>query len=296
MKTFGLIAATLVLGLAMGVNDAEAGKRLGGGSSMGMQRQAVSPAKNTQNATPAQQPAAPHQAAAPANAAQPAAQPRSSWMGPLAGLAAGFGLAALASHFGFGQELANIMMIGLLVVAAIALWGFISRRKSVSAQPSMQYAGAAAGAGSVPNQVNSNFEAAQPVSGSSASAQGHVPASFDVQGFIKQAKVNYIRLQAAYDAANFDDIGEFSTPEMFAELRLQRGTTPDNEPSDVMSLEANVVDVAEEASRFVVTVHFSGQIRESVQSEMQPINEMWHLVKPKDGSTGWLLAGIQQLS
>ena len=65
---------------------------------------------------------APQQAAAaPAAAAQgaAAAQPKRSWMGPLAGLAAGIGLAALASHFGFGEELASMLMIGLAVMAVV---------------------------------------------------------------------------------------------------------------------------------------------------------------------------------
>ena len=35
-------------------------------------------------------------------------------MGPLAGIAAGLGIAALASHLGFGEELASMLMMGLL--------------------------------------------------------------------------------------------------------------------------------------------------------------------------------------
>ena len=104
-------------------------KRLGGGRASGMQRQA--PAKQADTSPPAQN-ATPNQAAkpaqaAPANAAAPAAAQagKRSWMGPIAGLAAGLGLAALASHLGFGEELANFMMIALLAVvtaAALMFW------------------------------------------------------------------------------------------------------------------------------------------------------------------------------
>ena len=120
MKNFVLMAAALVLGATLTISDAEAAKRLGGGGSTGMQRQSVAP-NNANQAAPTQ---APRQAAAPATAGQPAAQPKRSWMGPLAGLAAGLGLAALASHFGFGEELANFMMIALLAVVVIAAIGF----------------------------------------------------------------------------------------------------------------------------------------------------------------------------
>ena len=128
MKNFVLMAAALVLGATLTISDAEAAKRLGGGGSTGMQRQSVAP-NNANQAAPTQ---APRQAAAPATAGQPAAQPKRSWMGPLAGLAAGLGLAALASHFGFGEELANFMMIALLAVVVIAAIGFFMRKKAAA--------------------------------------------------------------------------------------------------------------------------------------------------------------------
>ena len=100
MKTMSLLAAVLALGLTFGVGDADAAKRLGGGKSAGMQREMT--VDKTPGATPAQTPTAPMAATAPAagaRAAAPAAaaaQSKRSWMGPLAGIAAGIGLAALA--------------------------------------------------------------------------------------------------------------------------------------------------------------------------------------------------------
>ena len=90
MKALSFLAVILALGLSFGATDAEA-KRMGGGKSFGMQRQSTAPAK-----APA---AAPQQAQNSAAAAPgAAAQPKRSWMGPLAGLAAGLGLAALPAH------------------------------------------------------------------------------------------------------------------------------------------------------------------------------------------------------
>ena len=288
MKSFALMAAALVLGFTLTTGDAEAARRLGGGSSSGMQRQAVTPNKAT-NAAPTQQQAAP--------AAAPQAQPKRSWMGPLAGLAAGLGLAALASHFGFGEGLANIMMIGLLVMGAVMLFGFLMRKKAAGTQPGMQYANAGAGYGG--NAPQPDFI---PAGGSSyapaanAASSGNIPAGFDVDGFVRNAKVNFIRLQAANDAGNLDDIREFTAPEMFAEIKLgmaERGA--EKQETDVVQLNAEVLDVAEEASRYVVSVRFTGQIREEKNAAPEAFDEIWHMTKPRNGNGGWVLAGIQQV-
>ena len=60
MKMLSLLAAVLTLGFAFHAGDAEAAKRLGGGKSFGMQRQATPPAAApTQAAPSAAKPAAP---------------------------------------------------------------------------------------------------------------------------------------------------------------------------------------------------------------------------------------------
>lgn len=134
-----LFMSVMALGLSMG--EAEA-KRLGGGSSFGMKRQAVQPSRPAQQAAPAT-PKAP--------AAAPAATPKRNWMGPIAGLAAGLGLAALFSHLGLGAEMANIVMIGLLLMAALFIFRMLFRRNASTVQsPGMQYAGAGDAANAAP--------------------------------------------------------------------------------------------------------------------------------------------------
>jgi predicted lipid-binding transport protein (Tim44 family) len=295
MKTLSLLAVVLFLGLTITAGDAEAAKRLGAGKSAGMQRQMTAPDK-APSAAPAPTAAA-ASAKAPAAAGATQAQPKRSWMGPLAGLAAGLGLAALASHFGFGEELASMLMIGLLVMAVMVAIGFIMRRRAAAQQPAagnLQYAASgAANAGTAPRA----FDVAMPGSAAApAAAAGRIPADFDVAGFVRNAKVNFIRLQAANDAGNLDDIREFTTPEMYAEIRMniaERGSA--TQETDVVAIEADVIEVVEEDSRYVVSVRFSGSIREDRDGPVEAIDEVWHLVKPSDGSKGWLLAGIQQL-
>lgn len=298
MKFLSLLALALTLGLTMTVGDAEAAKRLGAGKSTGMQRQMNTPDKSPSSA------AAPAQASSAKPAA--AAQPRSSWMGPLAGLAAGLGLAALASHLGFGEELASMLMIGLLVMAVMVAIGFFMRRRAAGQQPAMAGMGAGTSGGMFKSGASETANAAPmmrahevSLPGSTEGAAGsprvgHIPAEFDVPAFERNAKINFIRLQAANDAGNLDDIREFSTPEMFAELKMntsERGDTPQH--TDVVSIHAQVLDVSEEPGRYVVSVRFTGLVSEGPDLPTEPVDEIWHLVKPREGKSGWLLAGIQ---
>ena len=308
MKSFALLTAALALGLTLATGDADAAKRFGGGKSSGMQRQELSQPKSA-TATPATPAQAPTAAAAPNRAQQagapaaPQAQPKRSWMGPLAGLAAGIGLAALASHFGFGEELASMMMMGLIAVAVMMLIGFFMRRRAASQQPALAGAGAVNYTGSNPAQYSGSstqpaYAAASSGAGAAvADAQpaGSIPADFDAEAFVRNAKVNFIRLQAANDARNLEDIREYTTPELFAEIKMnwmeQSGST---QKTDVVSLNAEVLDVTEEAARYIVSVRFTGLLREDANAAPEAIDETWHLTKPRSGNSGWLVAGIQQ--
>ena len=268
-------------------------KRLGGGSSFGMQRQATPPAQPRQPAATQQQ--------APAAGAAAAAQPKRSWMGPIAGLAAGLGLAALFSHLGLGEGFANFVMILLLAAAAFFIFRLIFRRgASAPAQGGrgLQYAGApASGAPQAPAQA---FESSHAFGGTSAavSASGlekAIASGFDAEGFARQAKLNFIRLQAANDAGNLDDLREFTTPEVFAEICMQLNERRGAEQrTDVVELNADVTDVVEEDNRYVVSVRFTGMLREEAGAAPAPFDEIWHLTKPRSGSGGWLIAGTQQ--
>ena len=279
MKKLFITLFAAFVGLGLVIQDAEA-KRLGGGRSSGLQRDS---SIMRRDAAP-QPPAAPTQNAAAAPRPQPTGASR--WLGPLAGLAAGIGLAALLSHFGLGEGVASIVMLLLLVVAAVAVFRLLFRR----AQPPQPLGYAGAGGPQV-----SRFEpTAAPAAGTAAA---HVPADFDVAGFLRQAKLNFVRLQAANDAGNIEDIRNFTTPEMFAEIKLQmqeRGHGP--QQTDVVTLDAQLLDVSQEGSQYLASVRFSGTLREEADAPPQPFDEVWHLTKPADGSRGWVIAGIQQYS
>jgi len=315
-KALALFAVALTLGLSTVAIDAQA-KRLGGGKSSGMQRQATTapanPPAGSGNAQGAAQsaPVAGSPAAGAAGAA--AAAPKRNWMGPVAGLAAGLGLAALASHFGFGEALANMMMIGLLVMAALLVFGFVMRKRAAS------QAGAFAGAGGAPAQPfqrapvqDASYRSAAngaPQGGSligsrigagsgglaAATQAGPIPSDFDAAAFAGNAKTQFLALQAANDARDLGRLRDYLTPEMFDIVRAEiaeRGDAPQN--TEVFGLEAQVLAVAEEDSRYVASVRFTGSVRDQHGAVPDDLDEIWHLTKPRTGLGGWVIAGIQQ--
>lgn len=305
-RLLSILAVVFTVGLSTASLDAEAAKRMGSGKSMGTQRQAI------QDKAPAAAPMATTPAAGAA-----AAAPSRSWMGPVAGLAAGLGLAALASHMGFGDELASMLMMGLLAVAVMVAIGFFLRKRTAAQQSGttgpggLRYAPvnpAAARSSSNADHTAPAYKVLMPASGGSVIGSGigpnvggsantsRIPADFDTTGFERNAKVNFLRLQAANDASDLDDIRQFTTPEMFAEIQMDlsgRGLTV--QKTDVVSIEAKVIDVDEDADRYIVSVHFSGVIRDNASEPDESFNEVWHLMKSRNGTHGWMLSGIQQM-
>ena len=304
---FALSVAVAAASLGFAPVDAEA-KRLGGGKSAGMQRQAP-PANAAPNSTP---PTA--AAAAPAaTGAAAAAAPKRNWMGPLAGLAAGLGLAALFSHLGMGAGLANFVMIALLAVVAFVAIRFLLRRFAPQggqgAGPRLAGAGAPAGGwqaqpdtppAGAPMQRNLLDSAAPAAAGMAAGAAASaaptaitLPGGMAAADFERLAKMIFIRMQAANDAGNLDDLRKFTTPELFASLRLDlqdRGAA--KQQTDVVQIDAQVAETVRENGQDIVSVRFQGLIRETADSGAEPFHELWHLVRPADGSTDWAIAGI----
>ncbi|MCF8177392.1 MAG: 39S ribosomal protein L45 [Sulfuritalea sp.] len=284
MKNLVISAFMAVVCLALVIPEAEA-KRFGGSRSFGMKRAAPAP-------TPALagKPAAAPAAAGTAAAAKPAGMSR--FLGPLAGIAAGIGLVALLSHFGLGEGMANILLIMALVMGAVFVFRWLARRGAPSAK--MQYAGA--GPANF-NTAPAKFESAELGSGDTASgaATANIPTDFDAEGFLRQAKVSFVRLQAANDRGDMDDIREFTTPEVFAEVQQEyRERENSKQETDVQQLDAELLEVVTEENRHIASVRFTGQIREEANAAPAAFSEIWHLTKPVDGSRGWSVAGIQQ--
>ena len=284
MKQFlSILIAVVVTFVASGLSVGEAeARRLGGGSSFGMQR----------SVTPRPAPAPTRQATpAPTAPASPTAAPapKRSWLAPIAGLAAGLGIASLLSHFGLGQEFASILMIALLGMAAVFVVRLLVRRAAPPPAP-MQYAGVEGPSVSpapAPAFTGSTGESVAP----------SLPPGFDGEAFLRVAKLNFVRMQAANDARNLDDMREFVSPEVFAEIKMQMDERGDvKQRTDVVTLNAELLEVVIEAERHIASVRFNGMIRETENGAATPFDEVWNLSKPVDGSKGWVVAGIQQVN
>lgn len=277
------ILAVLIMlcGATLVTVDAEA-RRLGGGKSIGTQR------NMQQQATPkapAQQQQAQPAAGAPAQ--QPAAATGNKWLGPLAGLAMGAGLMALFMNNGLAGGLAGLLLIA--AIAGIALMAFRALRARAGNAP-LQYAGS----GQEPMSSLPGSAAAHSVAATTATTS-RWPADFNAEEFIRHARLNFVRLQAAHDARDSAALADVLTPDMLADVQEQ-WRAEDDAPgkTDVVTLESEVLDVVSEGLLYIVSVRFSGLIRETADGEAQSFAEIWHLEKPIRGSLGWLVSGIQQ--
>ena len=287
--------------LALLAHDADAG-RLGGGKSFGKQ----SSTYNQRQALPPSKPAQDASKAAPAPAGTPAPQPAGNrWFGPLAGIAAGLGIGMLLSHFGLGgafaDGLGSMIVIGLLLFAGVFIWRMLRRSAaSPDAMRPMEPAYApsapplASSSGAGVSVLGTPLPGAAPIPANTGAPWG-VPADFDVAGFIRIAKVQFLRMQVAWNEKNLADIREFTTPEVFAEIRMQldeeKGAV---NKSEVVNLDATLLGIETGPTEYLASVRFSGSMREN-QAEAVPFEEVWNLGKPIDGRSGWLLAGLQQV-
>lgn len=308
----GSLAGLLALGM---VFEAEA-KRVGGSRSMGQQSSNVTQQRQQAPQQPSQQPGQPAQAAptaGAAGAAGAAAAPKRNWGGMLGGIAAGLGIGWLLSQMGLGGAalgfLSNLILIAL--VAFVAIWLIRKFRGGSNRRQQPAFAGAAGGPNlrqqepfQMPSRPVQPVDTVMPAAGAAAGAAvttadqpWGVPADFDAEGFLRNAKVYYVRLQAAWDAGNLDDIREFTTPEMFAEIKMDlndRGDTANQ--TDVVTLDGSLLGIETTDTKYVASVRFSGMIRETAGEAAQPFAEVWNLSKPLKGDGGWTLAGIQQVS
>ncbi len=280
MKRFLMLLTIVLTSTGLFAATAEA-KRLGGGGSFGKQ----------QTMAPQQTQKAPAAAPAPTPGAAPAAA-GNKWMGPLAGLAIGAGLGALfmgGGLGGMGGAMGGILMA--LVAAALVMFLIAKFRKP---QP-MQYVGAGAPYGNPqPTQQPLDSGSAAPVTASAAHSRD-IPADFPVESFLRSAKSSFIRLQAANDRKDLNDIREYTTPEMFAEISMQMRERDDApQKTDVIAINGDLLQVVNVGDMAIASVRFTGQLREN-NGVAESVDEVWHVQKNlRDDKSVWLLAGIQQ--
>ena len=328
--------AVVLVCAALGLTALEAdARRMGGGKSMGRQSNNVTQREANPPAAPTNPGAAQsaNNTARPGTPAAAAQTPRRPWAGMLGGIAAGLGLAWLANVLGLGAGFANILLIGLLVLAGIAAWRFFSARsrqgQAASGGFAFQGAGGAAQARTPaqysPRNVGNDasarpFERPAQFDGSAVAGGAHsalggtgvsigsalsgaqgwgVPAGFDTEGFLKAAKRNFVTLQDAWDRADIAALSSMMTDGMVDELQAQlaeREANSGGQPNktEVVMLDAKLLGIEELADAYLASVEFSGMIREDDSAGPSPFREVWNMSKPLQGG-GWLVAGVQAL-
>ncbi len=324
---------TLVLAMALALTgfNADAARRLGGGTSIGKQSGNVT----KREAAPA--PAAPAQGAAnsatkpaPAAAPTPAVAPKRPWGAMLGGLAAGLGLAWLAHSLGMGEAFGQVLMFALLAMLVMGAIGWFMRSRKAAPDQSGATPFAFQGAGGVPvsepkpyrPENVGNDASARPWERSSSMAleplgtartsesmigsalNGSpgwgIPAGFDTDGFLTAAKANFVTLQAAWDKSDIDSLRAMMTDEMLGEIKTQLSEReahtggPVNH-TDVVMIDAKLLGIEDVGADYMASVEFSGMIREDPSAGPSPFREVWNMTKPKSGSSGWLVAGVQAL-
>lgn len=321
-----LWSVVLVCAMVVGAQDVWA-KRLGGGLSFGKQSGNVTQRSST---PPAQQAApAPTQNAAarpPAASTAAAPAPKRAWGGMLGGLAAGLGLAWLASSLGLGEGFAQFLLFALLAAVVIAVVGMLMRRRASAGSSGLAYQAAAGGGNSQfdpatprgysPKNVG-NDASARPweshagasdaaaggsmIGSSLSGSQGWgVPAGFDAEGFLKASKANFLSLQDAWDRSDIPSLRAMMTDGMLEQIQSQlsereRSGGGTVNKTEVVMLEAHLLGIEEMDAGYMASVEFSGLIREDVSAGPNPFREVWNITRPKNGSGGWLVAGVQAL-
>ena len=314
----------LSLALALGSVNAEA-KRLSAGKSVGKQSSNVTQ-REAAPAAPAHNAAT---AAKPAPAVAPAVAPKKPWGAMLGGLAAGLGLAWLASSLGLGEGMGQFMMFALLaLVIMMAVGWFMRSRKAAQSRNAGNSPFAFQGASPAstaqvptsyrPENVGNDasarpwerssmaFDSSKAASGSmigsglGGSQSWGIPAGFDTEGFLKSAKANFVSLQAAWDKSDINALRVMMTDTMLKEIQAQLAerevhTGGPVNLTDVVMIEAQLLGIEDLGDTYMASVEFSGMIREELSAGPSPFREVWNMTKPKSGNSGWLVAGVQAL-
>ena len=315
MKSPIILSLAAFAALTLALSGGADARRLGGGGNFGAQRNIAPPPKAAPAPTApagnaATQPSSPPaQPGAPAATPTPAPSGMSRWLGPIAGVAAGLGLAALMSHLGLSEGFGTLLLLGLIAFAGIVvLRMFLARRQSASGP--LQYSGAAtnvglpAGSPSTSSGPSWRIPSSGDLSGASAPAteamtfgvaRKALPQGFDAAAFASEAKRQYIQIQRSYDASDRAALSSVMTGEMATEIGRELDQRGQHHPTEIVSLDADVLDVSTEDDKYWISVRFTGLVKEDGEPVPHSIDEVWNLTKPVKGGSGWLLAGVRRL-
>lgn len=301
------------------ISQAAEAKRFGGGKSFGYSKSV--PSKSF-NKAPKAAPQAPNKAA-PA-AAGAGTKSRAGMMGVLGGLAAGGLLAAMFMGDGFeGIQIMDILLFALLAFVLFKLFRHFAgrRRESQPAYGNNHYEEAPApsttaertthAAEEVPIAQRTAAAEYNPKSGESifgsnlgggapseeATTVTDTPAWFNEESFVEGAKGHFVTLQKAWDSADLSEVESYCSPELFEAIKQEmQGIQAGDNQTVVDTLDAEIADMSMDGEYFIVSIRFSGFIKEGVAEDAHAFNEVWHIRRLANDEGTWQVAGIQQNS
>jgi len=296
MNKSSCFIAVMVVGVCLmltGIQNVEA-KRFGGGSSFGSRPSHSTPFQGSASTTrsASQQQMTNQNQMARQNISQ-----RGGLMGMLGGLAIGGLLGSL--FFGGAFENINFMDIALFIMAFFLIKTLLSKAKN-TAQPAYQRTSDFnTPSDKSSNSAGFNTDLLFKKSESSASTinlnKNTLPTGFETNAFLAGAKNAYITLQKAWDARDLAEIRGLTTDKVFAEIQTQLKASTSDDQTDIISFEAELIDVREIGSELVASVWFEAFMREELNGPTIKNKEVWHFVKSKSSlQPKWLLDGIQQ--
>ncbi len=282
-RLWTLMIFSLALALFYFWQDTAEAARMGGGRSFGSrpsyQRSAPAPSQNTTTSTgqTARQPGTP-------------SGPFAGRGGMLGGLLMGGLIGSLLFGGGFsGPGLMDLLLVG---GGLFLLMRFLRARRMAAQSP-------LGGAPAFERGSDQAWGSAgySPSTGPSAELQPpSLPPGFDAQEFLKGANAIYVRLQAAWDRRDLEDIRQFASDEVFTEIYHQAQEDPRPGKTELLLINPSILEVRDVDDRTVASVLYDVMLRENEAEVSKQVRELWHFSRQRgNASSFWLLEGIQQV-
>lgn len=306
-KSIALCAACLAT-LSLAAPDLAEAARIGGGRSFGsssiMSRPATPPSGAFRGGSSSVNRQAPLASSRADGGAATMTRNNTGLLGGLfGGLLAGTVLGSLFGGTGMGAGMMggfmNLLLLGLLVYFGVRMF---RRFRGASSQQNTQDSRNVHAYEAPRQQEQSgawdNLRAEQPVQqAAEATSEVALPADFDQDEFLRGAKAAFTRLQASWDRRDLADIANFATEDVMKELRRQAEEDPNPGKTEILLVNASVIEVRDEDNLRRVAVYFDVLMREDQRAARpEQVREVWHFVCSRAEGDSWKLDGIQQLS
>jgi predicted lipid-binding transport protein (Tim44 family) len=292
MQKLMTIMFAVFLSFTVQMPEAEAGKRFGGGSSIGksfsMPKKTTAPAATSSTT---QQ-----------KAATPTTAPRKAGLGGmLGGLLAGGLLASLFMGGAFeGMQMMDFLLIGLLAFAAFKLFAMFRRQNApayagAGGAPVGRYAEPAADAPMARTTSETQPDAAPGAGFGAALGATEIvtPQWFNRDAFVVGAQKHFSHLQKCWDEQNWEEIRSYVSPELFTELQAERGKQG-AQHTEVVSVMAELASFIDNKDHVVASINFYGWLKED-SDQTTEFNEVWHLMRDMSvENADWVIVGIEQ--